>query len=271
MPVGSRAYPLERCPRRALDKPMGSAKVITAAVLVIGDEILSGRTKDKNIGYIAEYLTNLGIELREVRVVPDVESEIVNAINALRVRYSYLLTTGGIGPTHDDITADCVAKAFGVPIDHDPRAVKMLEERFKPGDLNEARLRMARIPHGASLVDNPISRAPGFRIGNVVVMAGVPSIMQAMLDAAAKDFETGAKIIAETIDANGLPEGIYAAPLAAAAAAHQGVSIGSYPSYSGTGFSNAIVIRSKDAEALAAAAAAVRAMLAKLKADSTPV
>ena len=134
------------------------AASVTAALLVIGDEILSGRTKDKNIGYIAEYLTEIGIDLREVRVVPDVEDEIVAAVNALRGRYTYLFTTGGIGPTHDDITADCVAKAFGVAIDVDPRAVAMMRERYKPEDLNEARLRMARIPEGADLIDNPISQ-----------------------------------------------------------------------------------------------------------------
>src|SRR5215212_11199857 len=155
---------------------------VTAALLVIGDELLTGRTKDKNIGYMAEYLTGIGIDLREVRVVPDDEAEIVAAVNALRARYAYLFTTGGIGPTHDDITADCIAKALGVPIDVDPRAVAMMMERYRPEDLNAARLRMARIPAGADLIDNPISRAPGFQIGNVIVMAGVPSINEAMLD-----------------------------------------------------------------------------------------
>jgi molybdenum cofactor synthesis domain-containing protein len=158
--------------------------IITAAILVIGDEILSGRTKDKNIGYIAEYLTNIGIDLKEVRVVADEEDEIVAAVNALRGRYTYVFTTGGIGPTHDDITADCVAKAFGVSIDVDPRARALLLTRIAEKDMNEARLRMARIPMGADLILNKVSAAPGFRIGNVHVMAGVPSIFQAMLDAA---------------------------------------------------------------------------------------
>src|SRR3954466_9363891 len=157
------------------------AASVNAALLVIGDEILSGRTKDKNIGYIAEYLTNIGIDLKEVRVVPDEEDEIVAAINVLRQRYTYLFTTGGIGPTHDDITADCVAKAFGGPIDVDERGRAMLLERMKPEDLNEARLRMARIPAGASLIENGISKAPGFRLGNVIVMAGGPPLMPAML------------------------------------------------------------------------------------------
>ena len=161
--------------------PASAHKTITAAVLVIGDEILSGRTKDQNIGYIAEYLTRIGIELREVRVVPDVEREIVEAVNALRTRYDYLFTTGGIGPTHDDITAECVAKAVGVGIDVDERAVNLLLTRMKREDLNEMRLRMCRIPAGASLIENPVSAAPGFRIANVIVMAGVPRIMHAML------------------------------------------------------------------------------------------
>ena len=138
----------------------GETTSVTAALLVIGDEILSGRTKDKNIGFIAEYLTALGIDLKEVRVVSDDEAAIVEAVNALRARNTYLFTTGGIGPTHDDITADCIAKAFGVGIDHDPRAVAMLRERYtNPDDLNEARLRMARIPFGADLVENKISNA----------------------------------------------------------------------------------------------------------------
>src|SRR3954462_14687763 len=175
--------------------------LVTAAVLVIGDEILSGRTKDRNIGYIAEYLTGLGIDLKEVRVVGDEEAEIVGALNALRARYTYVFTTGGIGPTHDDITADCVAKAFGVTIDVDPRARKLMAERFaaRGVEMNEARLRMARIPAGADLVENSQSGAPGFKIGNVIVMAGVPSIMQAMLDAAAPTLQTGIKMISETI------------------------------------------------------------------------
>lgn len=244
---------------------------VTAAILVIGDEILSGRTKDKNIGYIAEYLTNIGIDLREVRVVPDIEAEIIAALNALRARYTYVFTTGGIGPTHDDITADAVAKAIGVSIDHDPRAVAMLRERYKPEDLNEMRLRMARIPAGSDLIENPISKAPGFKIGNVIVMAGVPNIMQAMLDNIAPSLKTGAKMLVATLDAKGLPEGVYAAGLAEIASAHPGASIGSYPSFHAGGFRNQIVIRSKDAAALAAAEGAVNALIASLQADKAPI
>jgi molybdenum cofactor synthesis domain-containing protein len=241
------------------------AASVTAALLVIGDEILSGRTKDKNIGYIAEYLTAIGIDFKEVRVVPDEEDEIVAAINALRQRYTYLFTTGGIGPTHDDITADCVAKAFGVTIDVDERARAMLLERIKPEDLNEARLRMARIPAGASLIENSISKAPGFRIGNVIVMAGVPSIMQAMLDVVAPTLETGIKVTSETIEAGSLPEGAYAMGLADIAKAQPGVSIGSYPSVTPAGFRNQIVVRSKDPTALATAVAEVRALVTRLQ------
>src|SRR3954468_5026004 len=244
--------------------------IVTAALLVIGDEILSGRTKDKNIGYIAEYLTAIGIDFKEVRVVPDEEDEIVAAINALRQRYTYLFTTGGIGPTHDDITADCVAKAFGVTIDVDPRAVAMMMERYKPEDLNAARLRMARIPAGADLIDNPISRAPGFRIENVIVMAGVPSIMQAMLDNVAPTLRTGARMVVETVEAGNLPEGLYAQGLGEIAKAHAGVTIGSYPAFSIAGFNNQIVVRGKDAEAVAQASAAVRDLVARLQAERRP-
>ena len=238
---------------------------VTAALLVIGDEILSGRTKDKNIGYVAEYLTGLGIDLREVRVVPDVEAEIVDALNALRARYTYLFTTGGIGPTHDDITADCVAKAFGVPIDVDDRAVAMLLQRMRREDLNEARLRMARIPQGAELVENPISRAPGFRIENVIVMAGVPAIMQAMLDNVAPGLVKGVPVLAETIEAQGIPEGLYAAGLGEIAGRYPDLSIGSYPSYSPDGFTNQIVVRGRDEAALRSAASAIRTMLEDLR------
>ncbi|WP_210484556.1 competence/damage-inducible protein A [Microvirga antarctica] len=247
------------------------AASVTAALLIIGDEILSGRTKDKNIGYIAEYLTGMGVELREVRVVPDDEAEIVAALNALRARYTYLFTTGGIGPTHDDITADCVAKAFGVSIDVDPRAVAMMRQRYQPEDLNEARLRMARIPAGADLIENIISKAPGFRIGNVFVMAGVPAIMQSMLDSIAPSLSTGTPVIAEAIEAEGIPEGIYAQGLGEIAAARPTVSIGSYPSFSATGFRNQIVVRGKDPGAVADAVAAVHDLLRRLKSDGAPL
>jgi molybdenum cofactor synthesis domain-containing protein len=236
---------------------------ITAAILVIGDEILSGRTKDQNIGFIAEYLTNIGIELREVRVVPDEEVEIVTAVNALRARYTYVFTTGGIGPTHDDITAECVAKALGVEIAVDERAVDLLLTRMKREDLNEMRLRMCRIPKGADLILNPISAAPGFRIENVMVMAGVPRIMQVMLENVAPTLETGIKIKSESIDVE-LPEGVYAAGLKEIAERYADVSIGSYPSFGTAGRSNQVVLRSKDEDRLAKASDEVRALVARL-------
>src|ERR1700680_1556453 len=211
-------------------KADSDAGIVPAAILVIGDEILSGRTKDRNIGYIAEYLTAIGIDLKEVRVVADEEGAIVAALNALRARYTYVFTTGGIGPTHDDITAECVAKAFGVPIDYDPRAVAIMKERYDAlgTEMNEARMRMTRIPEGAELVANKVSAAPGFWIGNVVVMAGVPSIMQAMLDDVAPKLRTGIKMMSETVRAD-CRAGDVCTELGEVAKAHPEVMIGSYP------------------------------------------
>ena len=244
---------------------------VTAAILVIGDEILSGRTKDRNIGYIAEYLAKVGVEAREARVVPDVEDEIVAAVNALRARYDYLFTTGGIGPTHDDITADAVAKAFGVAIGEDPRALAVMMERYTEADLTPARRRMARIPVGADLIDNPVSKAPGFRLGNVIVMAGVPSVMQAMLDHAIQGVQGGAVMLVETVEAENLPEGRYGDALAELAKARPEVSIGSYPSFQDGKFRNQIVVRAREAGVLAEAKAAVAAMVARLRGDALPL
>jgi molybdenum cofactor synthesis domain-containing protein len=242
---------------------------VTAALLVIGDEILSGRTKDKNIGYIAEYLTAVGIDLREVRVVSDDEAAIIEAVNALRHRNTYLFTTGGIGPTHDDITADCVAKALGVDISHDPRAVAMLKERYaNPDDLNEARLRMARIPHGAELIENPISKAPGFMAENVIVMAGVPAIMQAMLEGVMPKLKVGKTMVSVSIDSGGLPEGAYATGLGEVQKAHAGVIIGSYPHFDGQRFINQIVLRSRDETLLENAKKAVSELIFHLKSNA---
>jgi molybdenum cofactor synthesis domain-containing protein len=243
-----------------------SAAIVTAGLLVIGDEILSGRTKDKNIGYIAEYLTGIGIELREVRVVADSEPAVVEALNALRDRYTYVFTTGGIGPTHDDITADCVAKAFGVSIGYDPRAVAIMRERFPDQELNAARMRMTRIPAGADLVLNKVSKAPGFWIGNVIVMAGVPTIMQAMLDEVAPKLRTGVKIASETVRADAR-EGDIGTELGEVASAHPEVMIGSYPFFDETlGPNTNVVLRARDPHQLALAKAAVQAMLARVKA-----
>jgi len=244
------------------------AQIVTAGMLVIGDEILSGRTKDRNIGYVAEYLTTIGIDLREVRVVADDGDAIVDALNALRLRYTYVFTTGGIGPTHDDITADSVAKAFGVAIDVDPRAVALLKERYAAmgTELNEARMRMTRVPKGAELVANKVSAAPGFWIGNVIVMAGVPSIMQAMLDAVAPKLSTGTKMLSETVRAD-CREGDLGTELGEVAKAHPEVVIGSYPFVDDVrGPNTNIVIRGRDPERLVAAKAAVEDMLDKVRA-----
>src|SRR5271165_1713784 len=250
---------------------MSGPTTVTAAVLVIGDEILSGRTKDSNIGYIAEYLARIGVDVREARVVPDVEEEIVAALDALRGRYDYVITTGGIGPTHDDITADAVARAFGVPIGEDPRIIAMMLERYQPVDLTPARRRMARVPQGAELIDNPISKAPGFRIGNVFVLAGVPSVMQAMLDFAVPSIATRAVMLVVTVEAGPVPEGRYGDALGRIAAAHPEVSIGSYPSFKDGRFNNQIVVRGKDEVAVAAALKAVEAMLVPFQSDGKPL
>ncbi|MGN6116013.1 MAG: competence/damage-inducible protein A [Nitrobacter sp.] len=241
--------------------------IITAGILVIGDEILSGRTKDKNIGFIAEYLTNIGIDLKEVRVVADDEADIIAALNALRARYTYVFTTGGIGPTHDDITADSIAKAFGVGIDHHPEVVARFKERFKnPGELNEARLRMARIPDGAELIQSATILAPGFKIGNVITMAGVPSIMQAMMDIVAPRLQSGTRMLSESVRADAR-EGDVGTPLRAIAEAHPDTIIGSYPFLDENGKPNtSLVVRSRDQAKLTAAMDAVKAMLAGMKA-----
>src|SRR5215831_10005617 len=181
----------------------------TAAVLAIGDEILSGRTQDTNSNHIARFLGGLGIDLKEIRVVGDVQDEIAAALNALRGVYDFVFTTGGIGPTHDDITADAVAKAFGVGIGYHPDAYALLEARYPPGEFNDMRKRMARVPHGARLVANPISGAPGFHIGNVYVLAGVPMVMRAMLEEIAPELPRGITVKNVTLEAN-IPEGTIA-------------------------------------------------------------
>ena len=237
----------------------------TAAVLLIGDEILSGRTKDKNLGFIADYLVSLGIDLKEARCVADDEDDIVAAVNALRVRYTYVFTTGGIGPTHDDITADAIAKAFGVSIGHHPRAVDVLTRYFKEigREPNEARMRMARVPLGATLIENAVSKAPGFRIENVFVMAGVPKVMNAMMDAIAPTLEKGVPMQSRTVALQG-GEGDVAKPLGEIQARYTDVFIGSYPFEGATGFATNLVVRSRNPEALARAEAEVKAIAESL-------
>jgi molybdenum cofactor synthesis domain-containing protein len=240
---------------------------VTAAMLAIGDELLSGRTKDKNIGHLAELLTATGIELREVRIVGDEEPAIVAALNALREAHDYVFTSGGIGPTHDDITADAVSRAFGVPCRHDDKAMALMGAHYdKRGiEFTEARKRMARMPEGATHIDNPVSVAPGFTIGNVHVMAGVPSVFQAMLDNVLPTLKTGRKLLSRSIGCP-LAEGDIGEALGAVAKAHPAVSIGSYPRFTATGFANEIVVRGVDQTEVDAAIDAVSAMIDELTA-----
>ncbi len=218
---------------------------VTAAVLIIGDEILSGRTQDTNLNAIAKYLAQYGVDLVETRVVGDLESHIIDALNALRGTYDYVITTGGIGPTHDDITADCVAKAFGVALHEDAEIIAMLESRWG-GSVNAARRRMARIPDGGSLVKNPVQGPPGFQIGNVFVLAGVPLIMRGMLEDVGPRLRTGRVVISRTVRVEGVGEGAIAAPLEALAKAHPALSLGSYPFFGPDGFGSNLVVRGRD-------------------------
>jgi molybdenum cofactor synthesis domain-containing protein len=233
----------------------------TAAALLIGDEILSGRTKDKNLGFIADYLTSLGIDLKEARIVSDNEQDIVEAVNALRHRYTYVFSTGGIGPTHDDITSDCMAKAFGVGISHHAEAVDLLTTYFKMNgrEPNEARMRMARIPHTADLIRNSVSTAPGFQIGNVFVMAGVPRVMNAMMDEVAPRLTKGAPMLSRTIRFLG-GEGDVAKPLKETQDKFPLVVIGSYPFETPEGFGTNLVLRSRDKDLLERAVADIAAV-----------
>ncbi len=237
--------------------------VSTAAMLVIGDEILSGRTQDSNSNYVARQLTTLGIDLKEVRVVGDIEDEIVAALNALRTRYDFVFTSGGIGPTHDDITADAVARAFGVGIDYHPEAYALLEARYEKGQFNEARKRMARIPDGGTLIKNSASVAPGFQIGNVFVMAGVPMVMRAMMEEIVTRLPRGETVKSITVSAD-LPEGAIAQGLETIQKAYPQTAIGSYPWYRDGRFGAQLVARSRDAEAVEAAAQAIEAMIVQL-------
>ncbi|WP_339635350.1 competence/damage-inducible protein A [uncultured Sneathiella sp.] len=233
------------------DPTSSSSKTVTAAVLLIGDEILSGRTQDKNMAWMAGRLTEIGVQLREARVVPDIEAEIVAAVNTLRAKFDYVFTTGGIGPTHDDITADSMAAAFGVSIDHHPEAMAILTRHYETSgiEFNTARKRMARIPDGASLINNPVSKAPGFRLENVYVMAGVPTIMQAMFEEIAPELKGGAKMQSRTIGA-GVPEGKVADALGELQSRYPDVSMGSYPYFRQGEVGTNLVLRSTDVAAL---------------------
>jgi molybdenum cofactor synthesis domain-containing protein len=233
---------------------------VTAAVLIIGDEILSGRTADVNLNAIARMLTQHGVDLKEARVVGDEKADIVEAVNALRHRYDYLITTGGIGPTHDDITADCVAEAFGVALHEDESILDILTRRVGV-ELNAARRRMARVPEGGFLIRNPVQGPPGFGIGNVFVLAGVPLIMRGMLEDVGPRLKTGVVVQSRTLRVDGFGEGVIAAPLEAVAKAHPDLSLGSYPFFGEGGFGANLVVRGRDVGEIEAAVAELEAGL----------
>lgn len=240
-------------------------KIVTAAILAIGDELLSGRTRDKNIGHLASALTLQGIDLKEVRIVSDDQQDIVEAINALRIRYDYVFTSGGIGPTHDDITADAIAAAFEVGIDLDPRAMKLLGDYYASRDIEftPARQRMARIPYGADLIDNPVSVAPGFVLGNVHVMAGVPSVFQAMVENILPTLEGGTQIHSKSVEC-AYGEGTIGDALGNIQSNNPDTSIGSYPKFDGKTYTTQIVVRSRMQDCIEKAVFDVEAMLKAL-------
>ena len=252
----------------------GQGELVTAAVLIIGDEILSGRTQDTNLRDIARYLGVHGVDLAEARTVPDVMEEIIAALNALRARYDYVITTGGIGPTHDDITADAVAEAFGVELYEHPDIIAMMAARWG-GEINAARRRMARVPVGGDLVKNPVQGPPGFTIGNVFVLAGVPQIMRGMLEDVGPRMRHGAVVLSRTVRVEGTGEGAIAAPLEAVAKAHPAMSLGSYPFFTEGLYGSNLVLRGRDAEELEAVvgeliAALEAAGVAKVAEVATP-
>ncbi len=236
---------------------------VTAAILIIGNEILSGRTQDANVAFLAKELGALGIRMREIRVVPDIEEEIVAAVNALRERFSLVFTTGGIGPTHDDITSPSVAKAFGVEWVRPPAAVALLRRHYTGDDLNEARLRMATVPEGATLIDNPVSTAPGFQIGNVYVLAGVPAIMRAMFEGLKSRLPGGRPVSSRTVSTF-LGEGAIAAGLGALQDRFPELEIGSYPFFRRGKFGTALVVRGTAEAALEKAADGLRGLIRSL-------
>ena len=245
---------------------MARHDTITAGVLLIGDELLSGRTQDTNLATIAQFLAPLGVQVREARILPDDADTISAAVREFSDRFSYVFTTGGIGPTHDDITADCIAAAFGLGIAERDDALAMLRQRYVDDELNAARRRMARVPDGASLIDNPVSQAPGFQTRNVFTLAGVPQIMRGMLADITHRIEGGAEVHQVTVTCEGIGEGDAAAGLAGIEAAHPGVSIGSYPFFNDALRGVSFVARSADRELLARVEAELNALVTSLQA-----
>ena len=236
----------------------------TACLLVIGNEVLSGRTQDANIKFLASRLGEIGLPLREVRVIPDRAETIVWTVNEVRARFDHVFTTGGIGPTHDDITSECVATAFGVPWERHPEAWARLEAHYQPGEFNAARQRMATLPRDATLIDNTVSVAPGFTVGNVHVLAGVPRIMQAMFEALAPSLAGGPPIVSRAVHAMGLLEGHIADGLRAVQDRYAGLDLGSYPFYRIGGNGVALVAKGPDGAAADAAIAEVTALIREL-------
>ena len=240
-----------------------------ACLLVIGNEVLSGRTQDLNIRFLATGLGDIGIPVREVRVIPDVADTIISTVNEVRARFDYVFTTGGIGPTHDDITAECIAAAFGVPWEPHPEAWARFEAHYQPGEFNAARQRMATMPRGAELIENSVSFAPGFSIGNVYVMAGVPRIMQSMFQWLAPRLQGGPPIVSRAVHANGLMEGRIAEGLARIQASYPELDLGSYPYYRPTGNGVALVAKGPSAERAEGAIAEVTILIEQL--GATPI
>lgn len=243
-----------------------STSPVTACVLIIGNEILSGRTQDANLVFLGKRLNELGIRLLEARVVPDSEDAIIATVNEVRVRYDYVFTTGGIGPTHDDITAECIAKAFCVPLIEHPEARALLEAHYEPGELNEARLRMARTPKGATLIPNPVSRAPGFQIGNVYVMAGIPVVVRGMVDGIKHRLTGGSPLLSHSISV-ALPEGAVAQELGNLQRRYPEIEIGSYPFHRQGRFGTTLVLRAVDPIRLDVAVGELRGLLASLNGE----
>jgi molybdenum cofactor synthesis domain-containing protein len=236
----------------------------TACVLVIGNEVLSGRTQDANIRFLAVKLGELGIPLREVRVIPDVAATIVATVNEVRPKFTYVFTTGGIGPTHDDITSECIAAAFGVPWEPHPEAFARMEKAYKPGEFNAARQRMGTMPRGAKLIDNAMSVAPGFQMENVYVMAGVPRVMQSMFEWLAPHLQGGRKIEQRAVHAFGLPEGVIAEGLTTIQNRYPDIDLGSYPYYRPTGNGVTLVAKGTDAAEAEQVIAEVTALIKAL-------
>jgi molybdenum cofactor synthesis domain-containing protein len=243
--------------------------VVTAAVLIIGNEILSGRTQDTNLAYLAKKLNEYGIQIHEARVVPDVEHDIVEAVNALRTRYDYVFTTGGIGPTHDDITADCIAAAFGVDLVVSPEIAALIERRPAPPEIMEARMRMARIPRGGGLIDNPLG-PPGFYIGNVYVMAGIPRVMQQMVDSLAGKLRRGATVRSRSVTAY-LTESQVAKRLSQIQNEYPDIDLGSYPFHREDRYGTTLVMRGTDEAGLDAMLDAVVRMIMNLGGEPVDV